>query len=412
MKRIISLILCFIMLVSICTIVYADCLETAGVDHEFLSFLQGAEAWGDFVYSPISTTNCTLRRTGCAVTSIAILMAYADPELRNVEIWNPYICAQTMLYFGGENGNDLASYDTKDPSFNYVGSWASRDKTAITNYIKDKLENGYYCMIWGKPYWANGNGQSTTHFSPVVGIDPSTDDVYVWDTTWADNSYHRFLDGTIDGSTSSVQVIYYESTKNSAKETMLLHNPRWGNYTPDGAGSGDGNHPGTTEEDIQLAVRSTVREWELNGMPTESDISCRAATLSTVGRENIGVHEIFNIQSINNRLNQNKKDILYYVRTFSVVIGLLLFAYALILWAVYMLDRSNSFIQLEFISLFTFGKLKMAKDDVQADEAERGYITKKGLYIRIAVILAIATLLISGVLMTIVSKLAYWISCS
>ena len=77
-----------------------------------------------------------------------------------------------------------------------------------------------------------------------------------------------------------------------------------------------------------------------------------------------------------------------------------------------MLDRSNSFIQLEFISLFTFGKLKMAKDDVQADEAERGYITKKGLYIRIAVILAISTLLISGVLMTIVSKLAYWISGS
>lgn len=387
--------LCFCCILS----VYAEGLETAGVDHEFLTFLQGAAEWGDLVYSPISTSNCTLRRAGCAVTSITILMAYADPELRNVEIWNPYICAQTMLYFGGENGNDLASFDTRDPSFNYVGSWESRDKSAITTYIKDKLEHGYYCMIWGKPYWGDGSGnQSSTHFSPVVGIDPSTDDVYVWDTTWGDNSYHRFLDGTIDGSSSSVKVHYYESTKNNAKETMLLHNPRWGTYTPDGGGDS-----GATDADISLAVSMTVREWELNGMPDESDLSNRAANIALVGREGLTYHESHNIQTINDRIEDRSHDAIYYIRIVSVVLGLILLSYALLLWVGYLFDRSNTVVQLSMITLFTFGALRLETDTVAVDESERGYITVRQLYFRIGLIAVMGALLVSGLLLKFVA---------
>lgn len=400
MKRFLVLALCILILIACYVpVVYAEGLETAGVDHEFLTFLQGAAEWGDLVYSPVSRTDCTLRKAGCAVTSITILMAYADPELRDVSKWNPYICAQTQLSFGGKNGNDLTSFDPRDPSFNYIGSWSSRDKDAITAYIKDKLENGYYCMLWGKPYWGDGSGnQSSTHFSPVVGIDPSTNDIYVWDTTWGDNSYHRFLDGTIDGSSASVIVHYYESTKNDANETILLHNPRWGSYSPDGGGSA-----GATEEEIQLAVSTTVHEWELNGMPSESDISCRAAVITLADGRNLDVAESFNIQSINDKMSYGKKDTLYYIRVFSMVLGLLMLSYALILWLGYLFDRSNTAIQLSMVTLFTFGALRVETDTVAADESERGYITVRQLYVRIGLIVAIGFLLVSGILLKFVS---------
>ena len=95
MKKVFITVLCLLTVISLLGFsqsnVYAE-------DEEYKSFLQNDERWANYVYG----SSDTLKKSGCAITSLAILQAYADPSLRDVNVWNPEICAKNYDYAGND----------------------------------------------------------------------------------------------------------------------------------------------------------------------------------------------------------------------------------------------------------------------------------------------------------------------
>lgn len=86
-KSFISLLLVIVIIVSSVTVGYA-------ADEKYKNWKQGEEPWGSYVYGG----GKTIAYSGCMITALATLIAYADPDLRTpLNLTQKYVPESTFL---------------------------------------------------------------------------------------------------------------------------------------------------------------------------------------------------------------------------------------------------------------------------------------------------------------------------
>lgn len=369
-KRVLCTILSVVMLFSV------SCISVYASDDEYKHFLQGDSRWGDYVYDGSDT----IRKAGCALTSVSILMAYADPSLRDVNKFNPKIASDDYLSF---NGSGCINWGNMKK-----GPLKLRDDVTIRSKgdVKKALDNGYYIVAWTSRVYYSG-----THYSPVVGWDDEGDKPIIWDVAGGGKTWDDFTANSKDISNFRV----YESTKLKSKEAFA------------GANSTDTSDVDTANQ--LEAYNSVIKEWELNGMPTKSEIDADAQDIELPDGKDLSLADKTNIAGIKDDINSRHKNIYQIMNISFSAIGFLLIVYALLLSIGYVLDKSNSFINLSMVSILTMGKIKIVdKGETISEEMQKeGYVKPNAFYIRSLVIFLVGCLLISGLVQRLVMEVVY-----
>lgn len=369
-KRVLCIIVSVVMLFSV------SCISVYASDDEYKHFLQGDSRWGDYVYDGSDT----IRKAGCALTSVSILMAYADPSLRDVNKFNPKIASDDYLSF---NGSGCINWGNMKK-----GPLKLRDDVTIRSKgdVKKALDNGYYIVAWTSRVYYSG-----THYSPVVGWDDEGDKPIIWDVAGGGKTWDDFTANSKDISNFRV----YESTKLKSKEAFA------------GANSTDTSDVDTANQ--LEAYNSVIKEWELNGMPTKSEIDADAQDIELPDGKDLSLADKTNIAGIKDDINSRHKNIYQIMNISFSAIGFLLIVYALLLSVGYVLDKSNSFINLSMVSILTMGKIKIVdKGETISEEMQKeGYVKPNAFYIRSLVIFLVGCLLISGLVQRLVMGVVY-----
>lgn len=369
-KRVLCIIVSVVMLFSV------SCISVYASDDEYKHFLQGDSRWGDYVYDGSDT----IRKAGCALTSVSILMAYADPSLRDVNKFNPKIASDDYLSF---NGSGCINWGNMKK-----GPLKLRDDVTIRSKgdVKKALDNGYYIVAWTSRVYYSG-----THYSPVVGWDDEGDKPIIWDVAGGGKTWDDFTANSKDISNFRV----YESTKLKSKEAFA------------GANSTDTSDVDTANQ--LEAYNSVIKEWELNGMPTKSEIDADAQDIELPDGKDLSLADKTNIAGIKDDINSRHKNIYQIMNISFSAIGFLLIVYALLLGVGYVLDKSNSFINLSMVSILTMGKIKIVdKGETISEEMQKeGYVKPNAFYIRSLVIFLVGCLLISGLVQRLVMEVVY-----
>lgn len=358
-------------------------LEVHAEDEEYKEFLQGDPRWADYVYG----SSETIGSAGCAITSFAILMAYADPSLRDVSKFNPQVCASDYLDFEGDAvyWNPVAGPLTLREDLSFV---ATSEEDAIEG-IKDALDGGYYVIMWGTPVYSGGYG-SSTHYSPVVGWDDATGKPILWDVATGGNTWEAFADGGI----TSNAIHIYESSVLPSDEAL--------------SGASSVSSSDLTDEQKAIA-NNTITQWELNGMPEKSKIADQSLELEFYGSSDLTLAERINLGDIQEGMQSRIKTISQVLSIVVTILGLLLLVYTMVLLVGCFFDRTNSFLNVSIVSVMTLGKLKVIEldDELTPEQKKDGYISSNSLYVRCAVMFIIGGLLVSGVIPELVMKIVY-----
>ena len=367
-------------LISVLILFSVSCIPVYASDDEYKHFLQGDGRWSSYVYDGTDT----IEGAGCALTSVAILMAYADPSLRDVNKFNPKIAADEYLCFNG-NGCILWDKVQKGP-LKLRGDVTIRSK----GDVKKALDNGYYIVAWSSRVYYSG-----THYSPIVGWDDEGDKPVIWDVAGGGKTWDDFTAKSKDISCFRV----YESTKLKSKEAF--------------AGANSTDTSGVDTDKQAEAFNNVVKEWELRGMPSKSNIRADAQDISLPDGRGLSLADKTNIAGIKDDINSRHKNIYQIMDISFSVLGFLLIVYALLLSVGYVLDKSNSFINLSMVSILTVGKIKIVdKGETISEEMKKdGYVKPNAFYIRSLVIFLVGCLLISGVIQRLVMEVVYRLIC-
>lgn len=146
-------------------------------DAEYQYFQQADSRWGSKVYS----AGYTIGNTGCMITSIATLMAYANPDLRYVSVMNPKVLSDSLSFSGG--AIIWSSAENYDGTFHLVSSNLLGNGGNVKDVIWDALNRGEYLIVYADGVYGSGSG----HYSPVVGWDYEKDEPIIQDV--ASNHY-------------------------------------------------------------------------------------------------------------------------------------------------------------------------------------------------------------------------------
>lgn len=368
MKKLFSIITCLVVI--ICN-VFTPCVVYAE-DEDYKQFCQGDPRWGSYVYAGSDT----LASTGCAVTSFAVLMAYADPDLRDVNKFNPKICSQNYLNF---TGNACIYWDP------VAGPLKRRTDVSIASAedVKSALDDGLYIMLWGPVY-------SGTHFSPIVGWDDNEKKPIVWDVAGGGLTWDDFTASGVQ----SGNIHVYESSKLPSNEAF------------NGAGS---SYSGEQTDAQLIAYQNVIDEWELHGMPTISEIAVDMVDVVLPDSSNLTLSEKINMGSIKESMDSRHKTAQQILSIVFVTVGLVLLVYTLLLLIGYTFDRTNTFLNVSIVSFLSLGRLKVVgvNENVTPEMAKEGYITQKAMYVRCAILFVVGGLLVSGVIPMLVMKIVY-----
>lgn len=364
--------LCFILTP---TVVYAE-------DSEYKEFLQGDPRWGSYIYGG----GTSIAKAGCAITSFSILMAYADPSLRDVNKFNPKICARDYLKFDG----DCVYWSPKAGPLKFREdlSFKATSESEACSGIKSALDKGYYVIMWGQPLYSTG--QSETHYSPVVGWNSSTNKPILWDVFSGGDTWENFAKGGI--TSNSIHV--YESTVLPSTETL------------NGASSGESTD--LTDEQKEM-VQRVIEEWNLKGMPKKSQIADQSETLQLFSSSDLSLAERISMNSIKENMDSRNKTVSQIINITFVALGLVLIVYTLLLVLSSVFDRSNTFLNISLVSIMTLGKIKVVdvEDKITSEMEKEGYIKSKTLYFRCIVLFLFGCLFVSGLIPMLVMKIVY-----
>lgn len=376
LRRIINLLLVSVL---VCSLVFCS-ITVYAEDEEYKEFLQGDPRWSSYVYGGGET----IGSAGCAITSFAILMAYADPSLRDVTKFNPEICARDYLNFSG--GCVYWEPKAGPLSLKQDFSFTAHSEEEAINGIKEALDKGYYCIMWGTPLYSSGS-QSSTHYSPVVGWDDSAGKPILWDTFCGGNTWQEFVDGGI----SSNEIHVYESS----------------NLKFDASMNTSSSDTELTDEQ-KLMVENTLSQWELHGMPKKSEIADLSLDLELAKNSDLSFEERVNLNGIKDDIELRNKSIHQVLSISVVVVGILLILYSILLLVGHTFDKANTFLNISLVSLLTLGKINVLEyEEITEDMSKEGYVTYKALVVRCIIMFIIGGLLVSGAIPILIMKIIY-----
>lgn len=177
-------------------------------DAEYMYFQQGDGRWANKVYS----AGYTVGNTGCMIASIATLMAYANPNLRYVNLMNPGLLADYLSFSGGAIIWESAK--NFDDSFHLVSMNIMDRGGNAKDIIWDALNKGEYLIVYANGVYGSGSG----HYSPVVGWDYEKDEPIIQDVASSHFNWSRWEECGVS------QIVAYTSDVNPSYNVVQKDN--------------------------------------------------------------------------------------------------------------------------------------------------------------------------------------------
>ena len=377
MRKLRKLIL-FIMIV--CTLA-ASISVSADETEDYKTFSQLDERWSGYVYGG----GRTLGQAGCFITSFAVQMAYANPDLRDVNTFNPQILASGLTFSGA------LLYQTSVNNVDSTFHWESMESTSggesAEARIKELLDAGKYVIVRAGPPIASGS----THFSPIVGWDSEKNQPKIMDVagghhpTWEE--WAPYVD-RLDICSSDIRASLdaYESNTDEIQS----------------------NAPETEEEKQEL--EELIKEWDLAGMPAINSLADLQEDIELKDRDDLSLTEQRRVSEVKDNIDAQGFDFPQWFNSSIFIIGLLLIIYSVFLLIVTLFDYSNNFFDLSLVSILTLGKCRMVDKDYYEDVAIRDRkkhgiknLTFAMLLFRCIILMVIGLLLMSGLIQEIIS---------
>lgn len=346
---------------------------------DYKTFSQLDERWRNY---KIGSSGYTVGSAGCLITSISILMAYANPSLRDVKDWNPGI-ASKKLTFDGWGSLVTESVSNVDSTFSkYKDDDRNYTPEEALQVVKNYYDQGYYIVIQctNPPIAAS---EFSSHYSPVVGFENGKP--VVWDVSGGLNS-----DWDTWAETGIRQIDVFKSSLSKSYQTMSGNN------------NVASNRPSSEKE--RQEIMQLVKEYELVGMPKDFKFEAEVSlpeydSLSRVEKENLAI--------IKDSINSKKFSLFDRLRQCVSFIGLVTILYGVLLGVAYIFDKVNMVVEISLLSILTWGKYRVWEEDLGIKPGrvrEKGimYCDNRIILTRIAIIECVGFFLISGALYKII----------
>lgn len=371
------LMLCIVLVTSLLGIgvdVHAEPTE------DYKTFSQIDPRWGSYVYASTSKQNYTIAGYGCYIVSYACLMAYANPELRDVNTFNPKILAQGMQFVGG--GANQSSTTNVDPTWKWESFiYTSGGQDAVTK-IKNCLDDGKYVIVLAGPPIAS----KTTHFSPIVGWNDETQKPIIMDVCAGRNPTWEEWEP-------------YVTRLDVCSSTTLSSTEAFAGAT----GDVQDNAPKTDEERQELEDR--LSEMELEGMgDMDLSLALEQGEVPFMGRDGLSVSEVKTIEGIGTSIIDNRTTLPEWFNRVLFFIGMLILFYAVVLFVAMLFDYNNVFIEFSLVSILTLGRCNLVDSDYVRERTEKKKfkvlkkrnLTRFNFVIRLLVMIGVSIFIMSG----------------
>ena len=338
LRKVIILLLSILTLTSWVTPVYADSTN------DYKTFSQLDDRWAGYVYGG----GKTIGGAGCFITSFAVQMAYANPDLRDVNTFNPKILAQGLSFDGA------LLYQTSVNNVDSTFHWESNESTSggdsAESRIKELLDNGKYVIVRAGPPIASG----TTHFSPIVGWDDEKDQPKIMDVaggnhpTWEEWAPHV---NRLDICSSDIQ------------PSMDAYNSNTDDI--------QSNAPETEEE--RQALQELIDEWHLEGMPAVNSIADLQENIELKDREDLSLTEQRRVAEVKEGIDANGFSFPDWFNHAIFFIGILVMVYSVLLLMATLFDYSNNFMEFSLVEAITLKRCRIVDKDYFSDNKPTGY---------------------------------------
>lgn len=385
-RRVVAVIMLIILSISICHVgVYAK-------DDEYTHFLQGDSRWGGYVYGG----GCNLAAYGCAITGISMLMAYANEDLQDVNVWNPKVAAQKFSFAGG--AIYWGSTTNADPTFTIVGGGKQYEGGNLSaeesrKRVVDLVKKGYYVLIC-----TTGLYNALTHYSPIVGLDGDTP--IVWDVAGGGKAWSEWAGHGL------TEIIAYQSTKR--KSTDAYKN-KGGSSGGNKKKSPSSNVSGNRAKDAADTVK-LLTEWELQGMPSQGDMLGNQKAIYPGDYQELSVKEKTAVTAIKDTMQSSRISLPEWLGRGIAGIGIGCLLYSLLLFLALIFDYSNVFIEFSLLKMLTLGRYRLVTSDYYEKGIRLGFeeshrvtnVTPKMCMIRVMIVALVGIALVSGVLQYVI----------
>lgn len=176
-----------------------------------------------------------------------------------------------------------------------------------------------------------------------------------------------------------------------------------------GSSSSEDNSSVEDTEVTEEQISAIVKERDLVGMSgLTSSVLSNQEQVELATRAGLSISEQYSVVTIGQDVALAKQALtLDNARIAVVFVGLVFVFYAVLLLLAMLLDKVNTFVEISFVKLVTFGFLQFTEDEEL--KASRGYASVGKMITVIVVTLVIGCLLISGGIIPFMISIVEWI---
>lgn len=181
-----------------------------------------------------------------------------------------------------------------------------------------------------------------------------------------------------------------------------------------GSNSSDTSSDGTQSQESvkqQLLATGYYTEEQLSAYIKLTETNIDEKYLVNAKRESLGQQDLENLSSWEDNVKNSKKEygLIAWMRIIVMWIGIIFTIYIFLLYLAYWFDKLNSIVDLDVLSIMTFGRLHVAMDDKEANfslakKQDRMTVNHKDMVFICLTGLIFGTLLITGTFYKIVAN--------
>lgn len=354
----------------------------AAATEDFKTFAQNDARWSDTTMGNSSTT---VGQAGCKLTSICMMMAWANPELRDVETFNPGIAAQNQSYFSGDllMLNVTTQIDPKMTREQEIDLSDGSEEEA-KQIINDGLDQGYFIIVKATSPIASGS----SHWAPVIGRDENGDPNIV--DSWRNQSTGEVGHQSSEWFNHITVIEYY---KYDGLDSM----DAFANATTPGS---------TTSQDVAVSNAVLVDEMYLDGMDEYGSYLAQGRQDITLPDNNVlSEREKDTLETIKSNKSVYKSTPMHIFGVLCSLLGFLVLVYDMLFILGTILDYINEWIEFSCVKILTFGKSRLYKDYLGVDMNSNGVLTIKKIAFRVLILCIIGLILVSNLPIRILGRL-------
>ena len=179
------------------------------------------------------------------------------------------------------------------------------------------------------------------------------------------------------------------------------------------SGGSSSDSSGQSQEQVkqQLLATGYYTEAQLSSYVKLNETNIAEQYLVNATRDNLSQQDLENLASWEDNVNNSKKEygLIAWMRIIVMWIGIIFTIYIFLLYLAYWFDKLNSIIDLDVLSILTFGRLHVAIDDKEANfslgkKQDRMTVNHKDMLFICITGLIFGTLLITGTFYKIVAS--------